>query len=268
MTLASALYAGTVVHQRMKPKKHRLQYRVFSLLLDLDELSALDRRLRLFGHNRRAVFSFRDSDHGDGAEDLRGWVDRRLAEAGIAIPGGRVQVLCYPRLFGYVFNPLSVFYCFEAGGALVAMLYEVSNTFGEKHTYVIPSEANGGKVVRQRCRKTFFVSPFVEMDCTYNFRVSIPGDRTAVSIVEHDREGVLLSAVFSGARKTLDDRTLAWALFTYPLMTVKVMAGIHVEALRLWLKGVPFIRHRRRKRAITSSVIDAHTHSTRLVTRT
>ena len=255
--MASALYAGMVVHERLRPRRHHLQYRVFSLLLDLDELPALDRRLRLFGYNRPAVLSFHDRDHGDGTrEGLRGWVEAKLREASIEPDGGRIEVLCYPRMYGFVFNPITVYYCRNREGRLVAILYEVNNTHAEWHTYVIPVADGHGKVVRQSCRKAMFVSPFVAMECTYDFRMSVPDERIVVSIAEQDTGGPLLSAAFSGRRRELSDRTLGWALLAYPLMTLKVVAAIHFEAARLWLKGVPVFRHRRAVRRIASTVVE------------
>lgn len=256
MTSASALYAGTVFHERLRPRRHRLNYRVFSLLLDLDELETLDKGLKLFGYNRAAVFSFHDKDHGAGKSGrLRAWVDEELAGASIDLDGGAVRVLCYPRLFGYVFNPLTVYFCHHRDGHLAAVLYEVANTHGERHTYVIPAAEGDREVVRQTCRKSFFVSPFLAMDCTYDFRIVVPGAKTVVSIAQHDDDGPLLSAVFSGKRKPLSDATLASALIRYPLMTLKVVGGIHWEALRLWLKGVPVVPYRKADRAIASSVV-------------
>ena len=258
MTSRSALYSGTVSHERLRPRRHRLRYSVFSLLIDLDELETLDRDLRLFGYNRPAAFSFHDTDHGDGTRGgLRRWVEDALVSAGITADGGAIRVLCYPRLFGYVFNPLTLYFCHRQDGRLSAILYEVSNTHGERHTYVIPATDQDGDVIRQTCRKAFFVSPFVSMDCTYRFRILLPGDRTVISINQRDADGPLLGAVFSGRRRSLDDATLAWAFLRYPLMTLKVMGGIHWEALRLWLKGTPVVPYRKAEQAITRSVIPA-----------
>ncbi|MCY1665159.1 DUF1365 domain-containing protein [Rhizobium sp. SL86] len=255
MTGGSALYFGGVVHQRHRPKKHHLNYRVFSVLLDLDELESLDGSLKLFGYNRRAVFSFWDKDHGCGEKGgLRAWVRQHLASAGIANEGLRVRVLCYPRIFGYVFNPLTVYFCEDDQGRLLALLYEVCNTFMERHTYVIPAAGITEGSVRHSCSKAMYVSPFVPMDCTYDFDIAPPTERVKISISERDQEGKLLYASFSGERSPLTDATLSRALFAYPLMTMKVMAGIHWEALRLWLKGVPIHRHRPAENRIASSV--------------
>lgn len=253
----SALYAGTVTHQRLRPRRHRLAYRVFSLLVDLDELPSLDRRLKLFGHNRAALFSVYDRDHGDGGgTPLREFLERQLAAAGIDAAGGSIRMLCYPRILGYAFNPLTVYFCHDRDGALAAILYEVSNTFSERHLYVLPAaEADG--VVRHSCRKEFFVSPFMPMDCRYAFRIRPPGEKLTVSIAEQDGEGPLLAAVFTGRRRPLTDGGLARALFTYPLMTFKVIAGIHWEALRLWLKGVPVFAHRPAASPVGVSVVPA-----------
>ena len=252
----SAIYAGDVVHARTRPRRHRLHYRVFSLLLDLDELDGLSQRLRLFGHNRPAVFSLWDKDHGDGDTGaLRPWVERQLRNAGLDLGRPRIEVLCYPRIWGYVFNPLTVYFCHEEqSGALSAILYEVSNTFGERMTYVIavtgPTDA-----VRQRAPKLHYVSPFVPMDARYDFLIRPPAERVTVRIDEADDDGHFLRAVFSGRRKKLSDRALFALLFAYPLMSLKVTAAIHFEALRLWLKGVPVFRHSRAARRIDSIVV-------------
>jgi len=247
MTTISALYPGIVSHHRLRPRTHRLRYRVAPMLLDLAELPKLARQLRLFAYNRPGIFSFRDRDHGDGKGDLRAWVEERLAEAGIATEGGSVALLCYPRMLGYAFNPLSVYFCSDPAGRLAALLYEVNNTLGERHTYVIPVAGPGA--IRQAVSKRFYVSPFIPMDCTYRFKVTPPADGVAVSIAESDGKGLLLSATFAGRRKALTDGALFRILLAYPFMTLKVIAGIHYEALKLWLKGTPIAPYARAKHA-------------------
>lgn len=255
MTLSSALYTGDVMHARHRPVKHRLRYRVFCMLLDLDELEELDRSLWLFGHNRRAVFSFHDADHGYGTRGgLGSWVRERLAEGGIVIEGLRVRVLCYPRIFGYVFNPLTVYFCEDADGETRAILYEVCNTFHERHTYII-GVGGAGDTVRHACEKKMYVSPFMPMACTYHFRIRPPGENVMIAIDEHDAGGSLLFASFTGRRRALGAGALLRALFTYPLMTLKVMGAIHWEALLLWARGVPVHRHGKAAEKTASSVV-------------
>jgi len=237
---ASALYAGFVTHQRFSPRRHRLRYAMFQMLLDLDEAPTLARRLRLFSHNRFNIFSFHDRDHGDGrAASLRGYVDEILAQAGIDLAGGAVQLLCMPRLLGHVFNPLSLYFCRRPDGSLAAMLYEVNNTFGQRHSYLIPAEAWQDGAVRQSCAKAFHVSPFMDMAMTYEFTVTPPAENLTTAVNGRDGQGApVIAAVFTGRRGTLSDGALLHALFAYPLLTLKVVIAIHWEALKLVLKGV------------------------------
>ncbi|MCU0837484.1 MAG: DUF1365 family protein [Rhodospirillales bacterium] len=242
----SGLYIGDVVHQRVKPRRHRLRYRVLSLLLDLDDIDAAAGRLRLFSRNRFNLYSFYDRDHGNGAgAPIRERVIATLSAAGIDVADGSVQVLCYPRVLGYVFNPLSVYFCRRRDGVLAAILYEVSNTFGERHSYLIPVGDGSGKIIRQSCAKRLYVSPFFAVDGEYRFRVKAPstdGERVAIGIDYRDDEGTRLYASFQGKRRPLNDRTLLVYAVRLPLLTFKVIAGIHWEALKLWLKGIPLVR--------------------------
>jgi DUF1365 family protein len=237
---AAALYFGDVMHARLKPMGHRFSYRVMSLLIDLDRLDVADRQSPLFGVNRAALYSFREADHGrrDGSP-LRAYVQRCGAEHGIDLTGGRALLLCYPRLLGFTFNPLSVYFCYRADGELALLIYEVRNTFGDIHPYVLP--VRPGQIsdagVRQQQEKLFYVSPFIEMAMRYHFRISPPGDRVKLRILETDRDGPLLSATFSGRRRPLTTASLLRSLFALPLVTLKIVAAIHWEALRLWLKG-------------------------------
>ncbi|MDE0780818.1 MAG: DUF1365 family protein [Alphaproteobacteria bacterium] len=243
-TALSSAYVGQVVHMRKRPRVHRLQYRVFYLLLDLDNLPNLGRKLRLFGYNRSGLFSFHERDHGPrNGSSLRAWVDTQLDKAGIAIPGGRVTLLCLPRIFGYVFNPISIFYCFDDAGQLKATLYEVSNTFRESHTYLLPVENGTDTIVHHSFDKELYVSPFIPMACRYEVALRKPDARASIAIREYDAEGALLVATFHGARTCLNDAFLLSTIVRFPLLTMKVMVGIHWDALRIWLKGMPILPH-------------------------
>ncbi|MFZ5693458.1 MAG: DUF1365 domain-containing protein [Pseudomonadota bacterium] len=239
---ASCLYAGTVMHRRFRPKRHVLRYRVFWLLLDLDEIGLLSRTLRLLRFERAGLASFFRSDHGDGsARPLRTQIEAQLAAAGIDFDGGPIRLLCMPRIFGYGFNPLSVYFCYRRDGVPAALIYQVHNTFGQRHSYVARIASSDGGVVEQDGDKRFYVSPFMAMDMRYLFRVGLPGERISVTIRNVDADGPILAAALSGTRKALNDRTLALALLKYPLMTLKVIVAIHWHALRLWWKGVPLV---------------------------
>lgn len=254
--MKSALYRGVVVHQRIRPKVHRLRYRVFSLLLDLDDLPVVG-RLRLFGHNSAGLLSFHDADHGDGSSrPLREWVDAQLADASIDIHGGRIALLCYPRMLGYVFNPLSVFFAYRADDSLAAILYEVTNTYGERHTYIIPTGATSG-TIRQAAGKAFYVSPFLPDVGSYSFTIAPPDKRVAITVGLDDAEGRLLTASFLGRREELSDRALLSVFLSYPLMTLKVMGGIHWEALKMWVKGFVFRPHHPATTPIARTIIPA-----------
>jgi len=240
----AALYVGEVMHARLKPMGHRFSYRVMSLLIDLDRLTEADRLSRLFGVNRAALYSFHESDHGarDGSP-LRAYTQRCATAHGIDLSGGRVLLLCYPRLLGYTFNPLSVYFCYRASGELALLIYEVRNTLGDIHAYVLPVKPGemSRAGVRQQQDKLFYVSPFIEMAMRYHFRVLPPGQRIQLRILETDRDGPLLAATFTGLRRALSTGQLWRAFFALPLVTVKIVAAIHWEALRLWLKGARLV---------------------------
>lgn len=236
---ASALYAGAVTHRRTGPRPHALRYAMFQMLFDLDELARLDFSLALFSRNRWNLVGFHDRDHGDGRAPLRAYVDETLAGAGIDLDGGPVRLLCMPRILGFVFNPLSIYFCHRKDGALAALLYEVNNTFGERHSYLIPVEGPAEGEIRQSCAKRFFVSPFMDMAMTYDFAITPPGEAIATTVHGRDLDGTLLiAAAFTGERVALTDGALAAALVRFPLLTLKVVAGIHLEALKMLAKGL------------------------------
>jgi DUF1365 family protein len=237
--LHSALYPGTVSHHRLRPREHRLAYRIWSLLIDLDELEAIDKRLKLFSVDRFNLFSFHQADRGDGSgASLRGQVEGAMRRAGIAPDGGPIRLLTMPRLLGWGFNPLSIFFCHRRDDSLAAILWEVDNTFGERHGYLIPVAEEARGEIRQSCAKAFYVSPFMDMDLQYDFAVVPPADIFRLAITVSDAAGVLLTARQNARRVELSDRALMRLFFSIPWLTLRVVGGIHWEALKLWLKGV------------------------------
>ncbi|QDL91661.1 DUF1365 domain-containing protein [Paroceanicella profunda] len=245
------LYEGHVSHVRLRPVTHALRYRVFALLLDVEALPGLGRRHRLLSHNRRNLFEIRDADHGDGTP-LAGWL-RRLAQES---PEGRQVVrfamLCYPRVLGYVFNPITVYYGYDAGGRIRLMIYEVNNTFGQRRTYVLPATPDAHGHVHQGCEKALYVSPFNDVSGRYSFNLDTPGAALALGVALRDSGGALLKAHFAARGRTLSDRALLGATLRTGWLTAKVMTGIHWEALRLWLKGLrPRPRPRGPKAAVS-----------------
>jgi uncharacterized protein len=235
----SGIYVGHVAH--MRPGKHRLRYAVFMLTLDLDELDALDARLKLFSHNRFNLLALHDRDHaGRIDQPIRPQIEAKLQEAGIAWDGGAITLLTMPRLFNYVFNPISVYFCRRRSGEIAALVHEVANTFGERHFYVLPARETDGAVA-QACDKEFFVSPFMEMNLRYEFRITPPGEAVSIAMIVRRGPEIALTASFAGEHRPLTDANLLRAWAGNPLMTLKVIAGIHWEAVKMWLKGVRYL---------------------------
>ena len=231
----SCIYNGEVTHTRFKPVRHFLKYKTFSLLIDLDEINILDKSIGIFSHNKFNIFSFYDKDHGDrDGGNLKDWVILNLKKFRIKENITNIKVLCYPRILGYVFNPLSIFYCYEKD-KLVAIFYEVKNTFNEQHTYIFKIKNN--EEIIQKCRKKFYVSPFMDMETFYNFKLINPNDKLSVFIKQTDADGTILTATQTGDKKEFSYKQLAINFLMYPLMTIKIISSIHYEALLLWKKG-------------------------------
>jgi DUF1365 family protein len=240
VTEGSALYFGSVFHRRLGAFPHRFRYRLFWLYLDLEDLDALSRRLRLFSHNRFNLFGLHDRDHGDGGD--RGLMEQAsalIADSGLSVEISAIRLLCMPRTLGYAFNPLSVYFCFARDGTLAALIYEVHNTFGGRHSYVMPAIGAGGPV-RHACDKAFFVSPFLPMGLRYEFQVAPPGRSIAISIRAVGPDGPVLRAALAGERRALTDLGLLQAALSVPLVALKTMAAIHWQALRLLAKGAAY----------------------------
>ncbi len=246
--MTSCLYTGWVRHRRHRPRVHDFRYRLVLAYLDLDALDQVDRTVRPFSVNRWNLWSFFDRDHVDGRPGATaGKVRRLLANHGIALAGGSIRLLTQCRVLGYVFNPISLYYCHDADGALAAVVAEVNNTFGERHLYLLHGRKNAstGATAGFRAVKAMHVSPFLGMDCVYDFSLAPVGDRLSVGIVQHEEGRRVLDAQLWGRRAPLTTSTLTAATLRYPFVTLKTTAAIHAEAARLYLKGIPFRRHPR-----------------------
>ncbi len=244
------------MHHRFSPQAHRFLYRIFMFALDLDELEALHSRLRLFSLNGRNLYSFREQDFLPTGESLhnpsqpagspatpgglKARVLAHLADRGIDLTGGRVMLVTLPRVLGYLFNPVSFYFCFDRAGQPVAALAEVTNTFKEMKPFVLGPETRQGAAFALRTPKYFYVSPFTDMDVAFDFTLRVPGDKLSVQIDDYDAGQRTLTSTLTGPRRALTDRTLAWFTFKYPFITLKVITLIHWNALRLYLKKVPW----------------------------
>lgn len=272
----SCLYECRVMHHRLRPKKHRFEYGLFIACLDLDELAAADRELRLFSHNRRNLYEFRDSDHfirsgtsagANPAQGLKARVLAWLTDQGVSVGQDcRIDLVTLPRVAGYVFNPVSFYFVASANGLPICAIAEVGNTFGEQKAYLVPVEARPASsdspsesssnsnsprskpppghplaIFRLTAPKHFYVSPFSELDLHFDFRLTQPDERLTVGVTDLNGKGetVLVSAL-TGKRRPLADRELIRLTARYPLVTARVITLIHWQALRLWMKRIPF----------------------------
>ena len=236
----SKIYTGKVIHKRFKPKEHYFKYNVFSLLIDLNELEEINKYIKFFSYNKFNIISFYDKDHGDrDGSSIKLWVKKNLKNIGIMTEDIRIKLLCYPRIFGYVFNPLSTYFIYNKHSELISIFYEVKNTFGEQHTYIF--KAQDEKTVQNKCKKKFYVSPFIEMDCEYHFKTLNPREQLSVVINQNDKDGKLLFASQDGISKDFNNKNLILSYLTHPLMTFKIIGAIHYEAFKLWAKRIKLI---------------------------
>ena len=238
----SFIYSGNVVHKRFKPKVHYFKYKVFSLLIDLSEIESMEKNLKIFSFNKFNIVSFYNKDHGarDGSS-IKDWVINNLKKNNIDTNDIKIKLLCYPRIFGYVFNPLSVFYIYDKNLNLISILYEVKNTFGEQHTYIFKTGIRHN-LLQHMCKKKFHVSPFIEMNCIYFFRLLKPGNKISIIIDQNDEDGKILYASQDGVKSELTNVNLIKSYLKHPLMTFKIILAIHFEAFRIWTKGIKFIK--------------------------
>lgn len=243
--MKSAIYRGTIRHRRFTPTGHEFTYRLFMLYLDLDELDTVFDGSRLFSTKRKALAEFRRSDHlGDPEESLKDSVCSLVEDHTGSRPDGPVRLLTHLRYFGYVFNPVSFYYCFDRDDTRVThIVAEVNNTpWGDRHCYVLEA-ASAAPVLHLTAQKAMHVSPFMPMNMEYDWRISAPGDALNLHMSNRMGDEKVFDATLRLERRALNPASLARSLAAFPFMTLKVMAAIHWQALRLWLKKVPFIPH-------------------------
>jgi uncharacterized protein len=239
----TGIYVGHVYHKRHIPFEHDFKYRVFTLFCHWDELETLSKKLRFFSLNRFNLFSLFYIDHGarDGSNP-KSWILNEAKKRNIAIDEHQIYALFFPRTLGYVFNPLTVFFCYDTQQNLVATVHQVKNTFGHQHSYFLPCEKkNSSGIIEQETNKVFHVSPFIEMDCSYHFRFSPPSQNLNFAIHQFLRNEKILTATWTGQFQDINDQNLFKNFLTHPLLTLKIITAIHWQALKLWIKGAKYI---------------------------
>lgn len=239
----SALYECTVMHHRLEPLKNRFVYRIFMFALDLDELDTLQGRLRLFSRNRFNIFSFRDADHLQlGKATIKENLQEFVQKNGIQTELGKVLLITHVRMFGYVFNPVSFYYCYDMNGEPLCAVPEVGNTFGEQKPYLLKSEDRTEHGFRKRMTKFFYVSPFIALDAEFDFRLNLPGETLQVNIDDWKEGRRFFVTAVTGQRRPLTDARLLWYVLRFPFITLQVIGLIHWQAMKLYIKRLPFLR--------------------------
>lgn len=252
---SSCLYECRVMHHRFSPKEHHFDYRIFLFSIDLDELEALDRSVGLFSIRRPSLYRFRDGDylptgetlHNGGPSDapragspLKERVLTYLAQRGVDLSGGRVVLVTLPRVAGFLFNPVSFYFCYGRDGALTAAIAEVTNTFREMKAFFLGPESLREGAFRLQVPKAFYVSPFSDVDVAFDFTLREPTQALSIQINDIDHGTVSLVSTLTGPRRELTGARLAFFTLKYPLITLRVISLIHLHALALWLKKVPW----------------------------
>jgi len=235
----ATFYAGRVGHIRHTPFRHRFDYRIYMLAVDVDRIDDVAGTSKLFSHNRAGLISLHDKDHGfrDG-RGLRAYAESALSAQGLQAFGANIQFVTMPRLLGYAFNPISFYFCRDAAGRLGAVLHQVKNTFGDQVGYLMPVRGEG--VIRQHARKTMHVSPFFDMNGGYRFALTAPGEKLTVSIQYGAAAQKRMTATMILAARPFTDASILRLLAEMPLAPLKVMTAIHWQALKLFLRGAEF----------------------------
>ena len=243
----SCLYRAKVMHNRLAPKKHRFHYNVFMFYIDLDEIDLLRKKLTMFSHNRFNFFSLKDNAHlqlpaGNPvkAKSIREQIVDYLAGNGIKENPARIMLLTNLHVLGYNFNPVSFYYCFDKDNQIICSIAEVGNTFGEMKPYLLPRDRFDGEKFHLSTTKYFYVSPFIDHDANFDFNLYVPGDKLNIRIDDYKNDERFFISTLTGTKKKLTNRMLLWYSIRFPFITLKIISLIHWNALKLWIKKVPY----------------------------
>ena len=246
MGLRTSIFDGIVVHSRLIPKKHNFKYRVFSILFNIDDLKIISKKNLFFSYNKFNLFSFFDKDHGEkDGSNPRQWILKIAKKQNISCDNLRIFCLCYPRVLGYVFNPISVWFVYNEE-YLKMIIYEVRNTFGEDHSYSFKVN-DKFDLDSHKTKKLMHVSPFISMDGEYKFSTKINKEKVSIVIKGFIEKNHLITASFKGLYSPFNDKKLLFNFLKYPFLTLKITFGIHFHALILWLKNIKIIKHTKSK---------------------
>lgn len=243
----SCLYKATVMHHRMEPKKHRFHYQVFMFYIDLDELDLLRKKLLLFSRNRFNFFSFRDKEHlqlpinnPDRSKTTKEQILKFLEQNGCSLPQPRIMLLTNLNVLGYNFNPVSFYYVFDKNNEVVCAVAEVSNTFGEMKAYFLGPDQKKESGFELVTPKYFYVSPFIDHDASFDFKLPVPGEKLSIRIDDIKEGRRFFISTLSGVKKEINNQRLFLYSLRFPLLTLRIITLIHWNALLLWFKKIPY----------------------------
>jgi len=244
----SCLYQARVMHHRLSPRRHDFHYDIFMFYLDLDEIDTISKDLRWMSRNKFNLFNYRDKDHlqlqsgpNDNTQNTRQHITQYLKNNGVEIGNGKIMLLTNLSTLGYQFNPVSFYFCYDESGHPVCSIAEVGNTFGEIKPYFLGADRLKDEMFHLNTTKYFYVSPFIDMDTRFDFSLNIPGEKLNINIDDYDKDGErFFISTLKGLRKPLTDANLLKYFFSFPLITLKVISLIHWQALKLWLKKLPY----------------------------
>ncbi len=243
----SCLYRCTVMHNRLEPKPHRFNYNIFMFYIDLDEIDTLTKKLWMLSRNKFNFFSFKDSEHiqlprenPDKSKNVKEHIAEYLFQNGLTIGNGKIMLLTNFNVLGYNFNPVSFYYCFDESNAPLCVVAEINNTFGEIKPFLLNRENLDGNKFYLNTAKYFYVSPFIDHDTNFDFNLTIPDEKLNIRIDDYKNEKRFFISTLTGTRRQINNASLLWYSIRFPFITLKIITLIHWNAVKLWLKKIPY----------------------------